>query len=100
MYIIRQKLIDSGVAQRNYRGLIVWGDPDGLEENIGYYTPGDFDKDGDVDFADFAIFATAWLTGNGDVYYRPTCDVGIPADNSVGPPDLAVFVEQWLVSSE
>ena len=97
VYAIRQALIDSGAMQSNSRGLIFQNDPDSYDENIGYYTPGDLNKDGIVSLEDFAIFASAWLTGDGDVQYCPVCDIGIPADYSIGPLDLKVFVDNWLV---
>lgn len=57
---------------------------------------GDFDGDSDVDAADFAILASAWLTGPEDARWNPACDISIPADNSVDAMDLAVFVDSWL----
>lgn len=100
VYAIRQALIDSGVAQASFRGLAVQNDPDGFKENIGCYTPGDFDKDGDVDFADFAVFASAWQTENGHIGYCSTCDIGRPVDNFIDMTDLAVFAAYWLIGIE
>jgi len=57
---------------------------------------GDFDKDGDVDLADFALFASAWMTADGDTQWNPDCDIGVPYDNSVNILDLAVFADNWL----
>jgi len=56
----------------------------------------DFDYDGNVDFADLAIFASAWMSKPGDAEWNPDCDISIPADNSVDILDLAVLTEQWL----
>ena len=100
VYAIRQALIDSGVLQSNSRGLTFRNDPDAFDENIGYYTPGDFNKDGIVVIEDFAIFASAWLTGDGDVKYYTWCDIGIPANHTIDLMDLEVFVDNWLVGLE
>ena len=100
VYAIRQALIDSGTPQSYSRGLSVTNDPDSYDENIGYYTPGDFNKDGVVALEDFAVLMSAWLSGSGDAEYSPGCDIGIPADSSVGPLDMEVFVNNWLVGFE
>jgi hypothetical protein len=57
---------------------------------------GDFDKDGDVDLKDFAIFASAWPTEYGDAEWNPDCDISIPVDDSVNMLDLVVFTDNWL----
>jgi hypothetical protein len=68
----------------------VWG------VDFAAFLAGDFDGDGDVDTADFAVFASAWLTGPGDARWNPDCDISIPADNFIDTLDLAVFVDNWL----
>jgi hypothetical protein len=60
----------------------------------------DFNNDGGVDFADFAIFAGAWNSGRGQQRWNPMCDMSIPADGFVGVEDLAVFAEHWLEGLE
>lgn len=62
--------------------------------------PGDFEPDGDVDFADFAVLALAWQSSPGDDNWNPDCDISIPADNSIDMLDLAVFVDNWLAGVE
>ena|GEM_PF-3941575 len=62
--------------------------------------PGDFEPDGDIDFFDFAIFALAWLTEEGQAQYNPDCDISAPVDNSINMLDLSVFVENWLAGVE
>jgi len=57
---------------------------------------GNFDGDGDVDLTDFAIFAAAWLTEEGQGRWNPDCDISSPADGLIDIMDLAVFVEHWL----
>lgn len=100
VYAIRQALIDSATVQASVRGLDMQNDPDAFDENIGYYTPGDFNKNGIVRLEDFGLFASAWLTADGDAAYCRSCDIGIPADDTIGSLDLSVFVDNWLVGSE
>jgi hypothetical protein len=59
-------------------------------------TPGDFEQDCDVDFYDFSIFASAWLSGPGDDNWDPDCDISKPADNFIDFFDYAVFANNWL----
>jgi hypothetical protein len=61
---------------------------------------GDFDGDGDIDAADFAIFAFAWHTQPGDAQWNSDCDISRPADNIIDAFDLAVFVDNWLTATE
>ena len=55
----------------------------------------DFNDDGDIDMADFAIFSAAWLTSPDDTNWDPRCDVYI--DEFIDIQDLAAFAEQWLL---
>jgi hypothetical protein len=57
---------------------------------------GDFNGDCDVDFQDFAILATAWLTEEGQTDYKPICDISISADRKINMLDLEVLVQNWL----
>lgn len=57
---------------------------------------GDFEPDGDVDFADFSVLASAWLSSNGEPGWNPACDVSEPNDNVIDNKDLAVVAEHWL----
>jgi len=59
--------------------------------------PGDMDKDWDVDFPDYAIFALAWFTEPGDDNWNRYCDINIPADDFIGALDLDVLTQNWLV---
>ena len=71
----------------------------GAEANTPYrldlVIPGDFDFNESVDLADFAIFASAWLTEEAEPQHNPFCDIGIPADNYIDRRDLDVFAENW-----
>jgi len=56
------------------------------------FVPGDFDKDGRVGFADFAVLAQRWLTGD-----CCSCDgADLTGNGHVGPDDLREFTECWL----
>ncbi len=57
---------------------------------------GDFDGRCDVDFYDFAVLASAWLTEDGQAQYNPACDISIPADNYIDRSDLRVFTGYWM----
>jgi hypothetical protein len=58
---------------------------------------GDFDADGDVDAADLAVLAPAWLTEPRDAEWNPACDIGTPADNLIDARDFAIFTNNWHV---
>jgi hypothetical protein len=57
----------------------------------------DLDGDSDVDFADFAVFAHAWLTSSGLPRYDPDCDISIPPDVLINLLDLDILADSWLV---
>lgn len=59
---------------------------------------GDFEPDGDIDFSDFAIFASAWQSKEGDDNWNLDCDVSDPTDGVIDEVDLTVFAENWLAS--
>jgi hypothetical protein len=61
-----------------------------------YVHIGDFDNSCDVDFQDFAILASAWLTEELQTNYKPICDISQPADQKINMLDLEVFCEHWL----
>ncbi|MBC8217647.1 MAG: hypothetical protein H8E73_04220 [Planctomycetes bacterium] len=58
----------------------------------------DFDEDHDVDFADFGLLASSWLTRPGDDRWHSNYDITIPADNSIDVLDLVAFADNWLAS--
>lgn len=61
---------------------------------------GDFEPDCDVDFYDFAVFASAWLSSPGSGNWNPACDISDPNDSVIDELDLAVFTENWLIGVE
>ena len=58
---------------------------------------GDFAGGCDVDFADFAVLALAWLTEEGQLGYNPNCDIAVPYDDVIDEKDLQVFTDNWLL---
>lgn len=61
---------------------------------------GDFEPDCDVDFYDFAVFASAWLSSPGSGNWNPACDISDPSDDFVDEWDLDAFAENWLIGVE
>ncbi|MHC4498105.1 MAG: PASTA domain-containing protein [Planctomycetota bacterium] len=59
----------------------------------------DLDKDGDVDFADFAMFASVWLTEPGDSEWDPRYDISDVHDGIIDELDLARLTKLWLEDS-
>ncbi|MBN1392949.1 MAG: C10 family peptidase [Sedimentisphaerales bacterium] len=57
---------------------------------------GDFEQDCDVDYYDFAIFASAWLSSSESGNWNPICDIYEPADDFIDFLDYAVFANNWL----
>jgi uncharacterized membrane protein len=60
---------------------------------------GDFEPDKDIDTRDFAVFAAAWKTTEGDQEYNPYCDIAEPEDNIIDEKDLAIFVQNYLMET-
>ena len=56
---------------------------------------GDFDRDCDLDFRDFAILGLAWWTEAGETGWNPDCDISVPADKYIDWLDLNVFSDNW-----
>jgi len=66
---------------------------------FGWAYIGDFEGEYDVDFFDYSIFASAWLTQDGDEKYDADCDISIPADGYIDMFDLTVFIDNWLAGT-
>jgi hypothetical protein len=83
---------------------------DGIGVEIGKYiendslftvtNPADLNRNGIVNFQDFAIFALAWLTEPGDAQWNPACDISDPNDNVIDMMDVDVFTDNWLLGAE
>lgn len=59
--------------------------------------PGDFDADGDVDFADFRWMQTCWYPPNGFIILPDGCETfDLAPDNDVDRDDLSDYVELML----
>ncbi len=70
-------------------------DPNTAEFIFTVACPGDFEPDGDVDFADFCFLAQSWKCVEGHANYNPVCDISDPNDNCIDECDLAVFTDYW-----
>ena len=57
---------------------------------------GDFNGDGHENFIDFAIFANAWKSQQGQANWNAACDIASPKDNIIDWKDLSVFAGDWL----
>jgi len=57
---------------------------------------GDFGLNCKVDMPDFAIFALAWLTSDGQGGYNDDCDISDVNDDTIDIQDLKVLGENWL----
>ena len=53
--------------------------------------------DGEVNYSDFAIFASAWLATEGDPGYNILCDISDPA-GVIDAADLQELALNWLVT--
>jgi formylglycine-generating enzyme required for sulfatase activity len=62
----------------------------------GALNPSDFDRNGHVDFGDFAFLASAWLTHTGGPNWNPVCDISEPKDGVIDNLDLHVLSLNWL----
>ncbi len=64
---------------------------------FGDYIFADCDFNGDhfVDFFDYAMLASAWMTQQGDPNWNPTCDISSP-QGIIDLPDLQIFGDYWL----
>jgi hypothetical protein len=61
---------------------------------------GDFEADCDVDFYDFGVFASAWLSSPGDGNWNPDCDIHETTVPVIDKLDLSEFVGNWLMIAE
>ena len=57
---------------------------------------GDFQMDCRVDFKDFAILASAWLSNSGGGGWDSRCDISVPSDGQVNLADLRVWCANYL----
>jgi hypothetical protein len=77
-----------------------FSDPCGLSSGSAYLfddvLAADLDGDSDVDSADLAIFASAWLSSPHDPAYDPHCDLAIPPDSQIDALDLQILCNSWL----
>jgi hypothetical protein len=60
-----------------------------------YLSRADFNLDNFVNFIDYAIFAAAWQTSQGDPNYNSLCNLAAD-NNTIDYNDLRVFCADWL----
>jgi hypothetical protein len=90
-----------GIRWETFRGMAS-GSPWGIWGGWSFKLTiaGDFDGNGWEDLADFAIFASAWMSRPGRPNWNPACDISKPKDNIIDWRDLAVFTQAWLAGIE
>lgn len=59
------------------------------------YGSADFNHDNQVNLADFAIFAAAWLSESPQDAYNPLCDLYL--DGQIDQKDFEAFLMHWLM---
>jgi len=57
---------------------------------------GDFTCPDGVDFIDFAVLASAWLTDPKEPDWKSVCDISQPNDSFIDDFDLVIFCDNWL----
>jgi hypothetical protein len=57
---------------------------------------GDLNCDRLINFVDFAILASAWMSRPGDGGWDPVCDISEPADDFIDTKDVDVIAGSWL----
>jgi len=57
---------------------------------------GDFDGDGQENFADYAVFASSWLSETGQLNWDPNCDISEPNDGVIDERDFAALADNWF----
>jgi hypothetical protein len=65
-----------------------------LSREFGNY--GDFVCPDGVNFLDYAVLGSAWMSDSNDANWNPACDIFDPNDNIIDELDLAAFTENWL----
>ncbi len=62
----------------------------------GLISKADFNIDGHVNFKDFSLLASSWLSRPQDSTWNSKCDISTPADGLINTKDLILFANQWL----
>jgi len=68
----------------------------GIELITGPSAVGDLRRDGVVDLRDFARFAAAWRSQEGDDNWDAACDISIPSDGVIDEYDMVELCSNWL----
>lgn len=67
---------------------------------VGFVEPADFYGDGVIDFFDYSIFASAYLSELDDENWNQDCDISEPVDDIIDMLDFAQFVGKWLSEND
>jgi hypothetical protein len=67
-----------------------------LEAGCPVRMKGDFNCDGLINFADFSILGSAWMSEPNDGAWDPACDISELADNFIDTKDVDIFARVWL----
>jgi alpha-glucosidase (family GH31 glycosyl hydrolase) len=62
---------------------------------IHFYAPADFDKDGDVDMADFQVILNTWLKQPGQANYDARANLDGDLSGKINLEDCAAFFRAW-----
>lgn len=62
---------------------------------VFYYSPADYDMDGDVDLTDFRIILNSWLQQTGDPNYDSRANLDNDPLGTVNLCDCAIFCREW-----
>ncbi|MFA5553564.1 MAG: hypothetical protein WCZ89_06105 [Phycisphaerae bacterium] len=92
------------LATELYRG--DFGCPDGVDEAdlavlaqewlfVNFEVDVDFHQDNQINLLDFAIFANAWQTAQGEPNWNPAVDIAEPY-GQIDELDLNLFLDYWL----
>lgn len=69
-----------------------------LKSDISEYQISNADACSDcvIDFLDYAVFGSAWLTRPGDTDWDINCEFSVPADGVIDIYDLQILINDWL----
>jgi hypothetical protein len=63
-----------------------------------YALASDLNNDCKVDFRDFAVFASAWLSQPEQPNWNPACDISYPQDDVIDWGDLKFLAQTWFTA--
>ncbi len=63
-----------------------------------FWKKADFNYNGTINFKDYAILASAWMSQSGQQNWNIVCDISEPPDNLINFNDLEIFADFWITS--